>query len=147
MKIANKKLAYSSKGKFDFIDITEEIKKFVEKSQINNGLINIQTLHTTTAIIINENEPLLLEDIKDNLEKLAPSDKVYNHDNFEKRTVNLCPGECDNGHSHCKAIHLPASLTLNIFKGEMQLGTWQRVMFLELDRPRERSIQLQIIGE
>jgi secondary thiamine-phosphate synthase enzyme len=147
MKIANNKFQYSSQKRFDFIDITDEVKKFVDQCQIKNGLVNIQTLHTTTAIIVNENEPLLLEDIKDSLEKIAPSDKEYRHDNFEKRTVNLCSDECANGHSHCKAVYLPFSATLNLIEGKIQFGSWQRVFLLELDRPRKRTIQIQIIGE
>jgi secondary thiamine-phosphate synthase enzyme len=147
MKTANNKFEYFSQKRFDFIDITDEVKKFVDQCQIKNGLINIQTLHTTTAIIVNENEPLLLEDIKDSLEKIAPFDKEYRHDNFEKRTVNLCSDECANGHSHCKAVCLPFSATLNLIEGKIQFGSWQRVFLLELDRPRKRMVQIQIIGE
>jgi len=53
----------------------------------------------------------------------------------------------NNGHSHCKAVHLPTSVTLNLIEGQMQLGTWQRIMFIELDRARDRKIQVQIFGE
>ena len=147
MKTANKTLEYQTKGEFDFIDITDEVKKFAKESQIKNGLINIQTLHTTTAIILNENEPLLLEDIKNNLKRIAPSNIEYRHDDFSVRTVNMCPGERTNGHSHCKAIYLSANATLNIIEGKLQLGQWQNIMLLELDRSRMRKIQIQIIGE
>lgn len=147
MKTANKILEYQTKSEFDFIDITDEVKKFVEKSQIKNGLINIQILHTSAALVVNENEPFLLEDIKKNLENCSPKSQNYQHDNFSERTVNICPGECLNGHSHCKAIHLLVSVTLNIIKGKLQLGQWQNIMLVELDRSRPRKIQLQIIGE
>lgn len=147
MKSKNKTLQYQTKEELDFIDITEEIEKFVGQSGISNGLVNIQTFHTTTAIIVNENEPLLLEDIKKNLKRLAPGDIDYEHDNFKKRTVNVCPGECANGRSHCKAIYLPVSATLNLVEGKIQLGEWQSVMFLELDHSRPRKVQIQIIGE
>jgi len=147
MKNANKILKYQTKGEFDFIDITEEVENFVKESEIKDGLVNIQTLHTTCALILNEKEPLLLEDIKANLEKTAPKNLNYNHDDFSRRTVNLCPDECTNGHSHCKAIHLPINITLNLIDGKMQLGQWQRIMMLELDRSRPRKVQIQIIGE
>ncbi len=147
MKTINKILEHQTKSEFDFIDITEEVEKFVNQCGIKNGLINIQTFHTTTAIIINEKEPLLLEDIKKNLERLAPKGIDYNHDNFEIRTVNVCSDECANGHSHCRAIYLPVNITLNLINGKMQLGQWQKVMLLELDRARLRKIQIQIIGE
>ena len=59
----------------------------------------------------------------------------------------MCDGECDNGHSHNKALHLPTSVMLNIIKGKLQLGTWQRIFAIELDQARPRKIALQIIGE
>jgi len=148
MKTANKILEYQTKGEFDFIDITEEVKKFVRgESQIKNGFVNVQTLHTTAAIILNENEPLLLEDIKKNLEKLSPGNIKYNHDDFTARTINMHPDKCANGHSHCKAIHLPVNIALNLIDGKIQLGQWQSIMLVELDRPRIRKVQIQVIGE
>jgi len=98
-------------------------------------------------MIVNENEPLLIEDFKDNLRKTALTDKGYRHDDFTKRTVNLCKNECINGHSHCMAIHLLPSVTLNVINGDIQLGKWQRIFFVELDSSRERKVQVQIIGE
>ena len=136
-----------TKGVFDFIDITEDVRSFVESSGIVNGLVNVQTMHTTAMIILNENEPLLLEDIKKNLERMAPVDAGYNHDNFEIRTVNMCTDECDNGHSHCKAIYLPPNITLNLIDRKLQLGQWQNILFVELDRSRPREYQIQVIGE
>ena len=148
MDFANKILENQTQAKFDFIDLTEEIKKFVqEKAGIKNGLVNIQTFHTTTSLILNENEPLLIEDIKQSLENVAPESGEYNHDNFEIRTVNVCEGECANGHSHCKAARLPSNLTLNLIEGELQLGTWQRILFVELDRSRKRKVQIRVMGE
>jgi secondary thiamine-phosphate synthase enzyme len=147
VKTANKTLKYQTKGEFDFIDITDEVKDFVQKSHIQNGLTNIQILHTSSALMLNENEPLLIEDIKRNLEATAPKSLKYQHDDFSKRTVNLCPDECVNGHSHCKAIHLLVNVTLNLIGGKLQLGQWQNIFLVELDRARPRKIQIQIIGE
>jgi len=147
MKTTYKTLEYQTKGLFDFIDITDEVKNFLKESGIKNGLVNIQTLHTTAAVILNENEPLLIEDFKNHLKELAPQGLSYSHDDFSKRTVNLCDDECVNGHSHCKAIHLPVNITLNLINGEIQLGQWQRILFIELDKARERKAQIQIIGE
>lgn len=147
MKTTNKTLKIDTTGCLDFFDITEKVKKIVDKSGIENGLVNIQSMHTTAMLIINENEPLLLEDIKKNLSRLAPEDKDYRHDDFSVRTVNMCDDECANGHSHCKAIYLTPTNTVNLFKGKLQLGTWQRILFIELDRPRPRKVQVQIIGE
>jgi secondary thiamine-phosphate synthase enzyme len=147
MKSKNKILEYQTGGELQFIDITEEVERFVRESQIGEGLVNIQILHTSAALVMNENEPLLLEDIRANLEKTASKETKYNHDDFSKRTVNLCEDECINGHSHCKAIHLPSSITLNLINGKLQLGQWQRIMLVELDSARPRKVQIQIIGE
>ncbi len=147
MKTFHTKNNLSTKEAYDFIDVTDDILKFVKESGIKNGMVNIQIMHTSSALILNENEPLLLEDIKRKLEEFASMEESYRHDNFEVRTVNMCADECDNGHSHCKAVTLPSSVTLNLVDGEMQLGTWQRIMFLELDRARPRSYQIMIIGE
>lgn len=147
MKIKNKTISYQTKGEFDFLDITEDVKAFVKESGVRNGLVNIQTLHTTAALMLNENEPLLIEDIKRNLESTSPKNLTYNHDDFGKRTVNMCSDECANGSAHCKAIHLPSNITINLIDGELQFGQWQKILFVELDRSRPRKYQIQIIGE
>jgi len=147
MKSYNKTIEIKTKKQFDIIDLTDEVKSFVEENKVENGLINIQTLHTTATVFVQENEPLLLEDIKAYLERIIPQDKKYNHDDFDRRTVNMCADECANGHSHCKALYLPTSVTLNILSGKIQFGTWQRVLFIELDRPRDRKVLIHVMGE
>ena len=146
MKTSNKIIEFKTKEQLEFRDITEEVIKFISESQIKDGLANIQSLHTSSAIIVNENEPLLIEDFKDSLNKIAPLDVTYRHDDLTKRTVNICPDECINGHSHCKAIYLSPSATLNLINGELQLGQWQRIFFVELDQSRNRKVQIQVIG-
>jgi secondary thiamine-phosphate synthase enzyme len=130
-----------------FIDLTAELRQFVDDSGVINGLVNVQTRHTTTAIIVNENEPLLLDDLKETLERLAPQTVSYAHDDFNVRTENLTPDERPNGHAHCKALFLRSSETLNIMNGELDLGRWQRVFFLELDGARPRTISLSLLGQ
>lgn len=147
MKIINKKISFTTKEELDFIDITDEVILFIKEAEITNGLINIQTLHTTTGVIINENEPLLLQDMKKILDKTAPKALDYTHDDFTIRTVNMCDGECANGHAHCKAIHLSTNVTLNIVDGKLDFGLWQRIIFVELDRSRRRTYSMQVLGE
>ncbi len=147
MKFFHKLLTYKTKNIFDFIDISDEVIRAVEESGIHNGLVNVQTMHTTASIVVNENEPLLLEDLKEHLEGIASQHGVYRHDDFTIRTVNMCDDECANGHAHCKATHLSANATLNLIGGKLQLGQWQRVLFAELDRSRERKVQIAILGE
>lgn len=146
MIIKNKTIEFKTDKTLEFIDVTEKVEEFVKESQIKDGLVNIQILHTSSALIVNENEPLLIEDFKKNIEGIALSSEIYQHDNLEKRTVNVCQNECINGHSHCKAIHFLANATLNIIGGKLQLGRWQRVFLVELDRPRDRKIQIQVMG-
>ncbi len=146
MRTFNKKNKLDTKEIYEFIDITDDIVEFVKECGLENGIVNIQIMHTSSAIILNENEPFLLEDIKRKLEEFASTEDSYRHDDFDVRTVNMCVGECENGHSHCKAVTLPSSITLNLVDGELQLGTWQRVMFLELDRARPRSYQIMVMG-
>lgn len=146
MKIVNHIINITTNATLDFIDITKKIQEVVEKSGIKDGVINVQSLHTTMAIIVNEAEPLLIADMKTLLEKLAPRNYKYAHDNFEIRTVNMCDGECANGHAHNKALHLPTSTMMNIIKNNLRLGQWQRIFVVELDRSRPRQIALQIMG-
>lgn len=146
MKITNHIINLRTAATLDFIDITEKVREKIKEAGVTNGVINIQSLHTTMAVIVNEAEPLLISDMKELLEKLAPRTYKYAHDNFEIRTVNMCDGECANGHAHNKAIHLPTSAMMNITGSDLQLGQWQRVFAIELDRSRPRQIALQIMG-
>jgi len=147
MKLQSKTLKFQTKGEFDFIDFTSEVEDFIRETGMQNGLVNIQTLHTTCPIFLNENEPLLLEDFKNHLRRLSPKDLDYNHNDFTRRTINMCDNECKNGHSHCLALNLPVNLTLNLIGGQIQLGKWQRIFLVELDHARPREVQIQILGE
>ncbi len=147
MKIINHLIKLKTAATLDFIDITDKVKGKLKKAGIKRGVINIQSLHTTMAVLVQEAEPLLISDIKKVLDKIAPRTTKYMHDNFDIRTVNMNPNEPQNGHSHCKATFLPTSCYLNITKGDLQLGKWQRIFAVELDNARPRKIALQIIGE
>jgi len=147
MKIINHVLSLTTNATLDFIDITDKVKKIIKEKGIKDGVINVQSMHTTMAVIIQEAEPLLLGDLKKTLEKVAPRTMEYMHDNFEIRTVNMNPNEPINGHSHCKAVFLTPGVFLNIVKSKLQLGRWQRIFVVELDDSRQRQIALQIIGK
>ncbi len=147
MIVKNSTISFDTKGDLEIRDITAIVRETVKKSGVKNGIANIQSLHTTASVLVNENEPLLLEDIKEHLKEISPREREYNHNDFQKRTVNMCEDEKPNAHSHCRALHLPTSICLNIIDGQLQLGTWQRILFVELDRAKKRNIQIQIIGE
>lgn len=147
MKIKNHVIKLTTSATLDFIDITDKVVKIVKEKGIKDGVINVQSMHTTMAVIIQEAEPLLLGDLKETLEKVAPRTMKYMHDNFDIRTVNMNPNEPINGHSHCKAMFLTPGVFLNIAKSKLQLGKWQRIFAVELDNARPRMIALQIIGK
>lgn len=130
-----------------FIDITEEVVGAVAESGVSNGIILIYSKHTTAAIRINENEPLLLHDMVKFLEQVAPRDGDYRHNDFSIRTANMTEDECPNGHAHCQHLLLGASEAIPIIAGRLQLGRWQRVFLIELDRPRPREVLVQILGD
>ena len=131
----------------EFIDLTDRIEALVAEAGIHAGLVNIQSLHTTTAIIVNEHEPLLLLDFAALLTRLAPKDAPYRHDDMDVRTVNLAAGERPNGHAHCHGLLLGSSVSLNFADGRLQLGRWQRVFLVELDGPRIREVSVGVLGE
>jgi len=131
----------------EFIDLTDRLEALVADADIRFGFVNLQTLHTTTAIVVNEREPLLLADFATLLEHAAPHHAVYRHDDVTARTVNVTPDERVNGHAHCRALLLGPSVCLNVIDGKLLLGRWQRVFMAELDGPRARDISVLIVGE
>lgn len=131
----------------EFVDLTDGLEQLVSESRLGMGFLNVQSLHTTAGVVVNEGEPLLLADFERLLQKTAPANVQYAHDNEEIRTVNLSPGERPNGASHCKALFLPTSVSLNIADGRLQLGRWQRVFLAELDGPRCRDLSVLLVGE
>ena len=140
-------IAIATERPTQFVDLTDRLESFVADSGIRLGLLNVQTLHTTTAIVVNEHEPLLLADFQVLLEAAAPGDGRYRHDDTSVRTVNMTDAERPNGHAHCRALLLPSSACLNVAQGRLRLGQWQRVFLVELDGPRERDLSVLIVGE
>jgi len=130
-----------------FVDITDEVEEAIRASGVQNGLVLIYSRHTTAAIRINENEPLLLHDLEEFLRRVAPPDLDYRHNDFSIRTTNMTEDECPNGHAHCQHLLMGASEAVPIIAGKAQLGRWQRIFLVELDRPRAREVIIQIIGE
>jgi len=118
----------------EIIDITDEVRKVVEKSDVKEGITVVYTTHTTTAIIINENESRLKEDILNILEKLIPTGAGYKHDEID-----------NNADAHLRAILLGNSVVIPIENGRLCLGTWQRIMFIELDGPRSRRVLVKVV--
>ena len=138
--VVHERLALGTREPQQFIDITERVLCCARLSGIGDGTVTVQSMHTTAAILVNENEPLLIDDLGRVLAGWAPADAPYSHDDFERRTANMTPGERPNGHAHARAMALPTSATLAVIGDDVQLGKWQRIFLVELDGPREREV-------
>ena len=130
----------------EFVDITDEVQRIVADSGVRFGQACVYSTHTTAAIKVNEKEPLLLHDMARIIQQIAPLDADYEHNDFSRRTVNIDEDECANGHAHCQHLFLSTSETIPILDGELPLGQWQRIFLVELDRPRERRVLVNILG-
>jgi secondary thiamine-phosphate synthase enzyme len=124
-----------------FVDITDDVEDRVRSSGFHSGLVVISTLHTTAALVVNEHEPELLKDLDGFLAQLAPESGAYAHNRVPHPI-----GEQPNGHSHCQALLLNASVSLPIVDGKLLLGRYQRVFLVELDFSRPRSVAVSLLG-
>ena len=139
MTVVSKSIQIRSKGENDMIDLTDQISEFVGDSGISNGIVTIFVSGSTGSITTIEFEPGLIKDFPEMLSRIAPKNLDYGHEQM---------WHDGNGHSHVKASLMGPSLTVPFSNGELLLGTWQQIVFLELDtRARTRNLVLQIIGE
>jgi secondary thiamine-phosphate synthase enzyme len=145
MAIFHTILDFATDDNIGIYDVTEKIQAFVDSTQIRNGQALVFSRHTTTALAINEYEERLLTDIKAYLRKLAPPGDKYLHNDLHLRDVP--PDEPENAYSHLMAMTLSTSEVVPIVEGRLGLGTYQSVLFIELDGPRERTFLVQVKGE
>jgi len=139
MAVITKQIKISSKSENDIIDITVQVANAISKSGISNGTITVFVSGSTGAITTIEYEPGLVKDFPEMLSRISPDDINYEH---EQRWHD------GNGRSHVKASLVGPSLTIPFKDGQLLLGTWQQIVFLELDtQARTRTLVLQIIGE
>jgi len=136
-------ISVATREEMEFIDLTPALVALVESLGVRDGVVTVQTRHTTTGVMINEHEPLLLNDLKSMFERLVPAGP-YEHDDFGRRTVNLTTDERINGHAHCRAALLRTSESVPIVDGALTLGRWQRVFLVEFDGPRRREISVAL---
>ncbi|MHA1867378.1 MAG: secondary thiamine-phosphate synthase enzyme YjbQ [Candidatus Heimdallarchaeaceae archaeon] len=152
MKSINHSFEIETNKQIEVLNITEQVKDFVKKSEIKIGQVTVFTKHTTSAIFVNEDEEFLLKDFKEYLKERIQGRK-FKHDNILERKD--CPeDEPINGQAHIQAaFYLQPSLSLIIDDGELVLGKWQSVLFVELDGPcprkhkSKRKIYFNAIGE
>ncbi len=133
-KIVNKQVTFNTQGPVTFLDLTDQVERAVADSNIRNGLVHVYAPHATGILILTENDPALLEDIKAFLEALAPANGDYQHPS--------------NAHAHLRSVLLQPDRSLPIIDGKVAFGTWQSLMFVETDvYPRRRTVTIQILGE
>ena len=139
MAVATGRFSLKTKGESDIIDVTDNVGEAVKNSRLRRGIATIFVPGSTGALTTIEYEPGLLHDLPTALERIAPRKTSYEHD---KRWHD------GNGHSHVRASILGPSLTVPFEDGKLILGTWQQIIFIELDvRARTRDLVVQIIGE
>ncbi|MDO8603057.1 MAG: secondary thiamine-phosphate synthase enzyme YjbQ [Candidatus Omnitrophota bacterium] len=139
MAIITKKIKLSTKGDTDIINITAETASAVLNSGLENGSVTVFVSGSTGGITTLEYEPGLVEDLQTYFEKIAPKKGEYQHN------IRWQDG---NGYSHVRASFLGPGITVPFVNNQMLLGKWQQIVFIDFDnRPREREIIVQIIGE
>ena len=139
LSLYTSQIRVSLKTGIDMINITDKIERLVTDSTIENGTANLTVIGSTGSITTIEYEPGVISDLKRAINKMAPPEEEYEH---EKAWHD------GNGHSHVQAAIIGLSIVLPIRNGRVSLGTWQQVVVINHDnRPRERNIEVSIIGE
>ena len=141
LKMFSRTLKVVTDSRVELYNVTDRIKDLVKSSGVKAGFLVLSTLHTTTAVFINEFQAALMADVKHFLERLANKEHGYLH-NCE----DCSDCERKNAEAHIRALVLGHNVTLPIQGGEIPLGQWQSILFAELDGPRERSVTAQVIG-
>lgn len=139
MKTKTNRIQIDTLGGVQIIDITNHVQELLTKSNLNDGLATVFVPGSTASVTTIEYEPGLIADIKKALDRIAPRDGHYEHD---QRWHD------GNGHSHVRAAFLKPSVAIPFSDKTLMLGTWQQLVFIELDvRPRNRTIVVQLMGD
>jgi secondary thiamine-phosphate synthase enzyme len=134
-------ICYKTRERLELINITRDLNEVVRKHGLKAGFVMVQSLHTTTAVFINEFQQALLDDIKSFLEKLVGRIEYWRHNDPK---LSECSRK--NADSHLRAMVLGHTISVPVRDGELALGTWQSVILAELDGPRDRAIHVQVLG-
>ncbi|MGD8505589.1 MAG: secondary thiamine-phosphate synthase enzyme YjbQ [Candidatus Bathyarchaeota archaeon] len=134
MKVFNESFRFSTQGEIDLVDLTGKVQDVVAKSHVRNGLAHVFAPHATGILVLTEYEPSLMADLKKALEEFIPKHASYRHPS--------------NAHSHLRSVFLCPDRTLPVIDGQVVLGTWQSLVFVETDvYPRQRTVIVQVLGE
>lgn len=129
-------LTLSTHRKIELVEITDRVRKAVKEGRLKEGIVLVYTPHTTAGLIVNEAEPGLIGDLERIFKEIIPWDGSYRHNRVD-----------NNAPSHLLASLLSPSLSLPLMGGDVSLGTWQSIFFVELDGPRTRRVEVKIVGE
>jgi secondary thiamine-phosphate synthase enzyme len=140
-KVFNRIVDWITNDRLQLLNITERIDEIVRKSGIRDGLVHLQSLHTTSAVFLNEWQDALLHDVKTFLEQAVLRDGYYRHNDPEHSDC-----ERKNADSHLRGMLMGQTLCLQVRNASVLLGTWQSIIFAEFDGPRSRSLAVQVSG-
>ncbi len=140
-RVYSRVLDWITSERMQLSNFTDRINEVVRKSGVRDGLVHLQTLHTTTAIFINEWQDALLDDVKQFLEKVVDREQYYRHNDPQY-------SDCErlNADAHMRGMLMGQSLCLQVRNATVLLGTWQSIIFAEFDGPRSRTLAVQVSG-
>ena len=140
-RMFNRVVDWITTERLELINITDRVNEIVRKSGIRDGIVHLQSLHTTAAVFLNEWQDALLHDVKSYLDYLVPGGREWRHNDPEY-------SDCErrNADSHLRGMVLGQTLCLQVRNSAVLLGTWQSIILAELDGPRSRSMSVQISG-
>jgi secondary thiamine-phosphate synthase enzyme len=140
-KIVSRIVDWITDDRLQLVNITDRINELVRKSGVKNGIVHLQSLHTTTAVFLNEWQEALLDDVKRFFEEAVVKERYYRHNDPEHSDC-----ERSNADSHLRGMMMGQTLSLQVRNATVLLGTWQSIIFAEFDGPRSRSLAVQISG-
>jgi len=141
VKTLRQTVTLCSEAHIQLIDVTKQIRDIVLGADVVDGILIANSLHTTCALLVNEFQGALIDDLKTMLARLVPDTAGYEHDDPRY-------SDCERGNAaaHLRAALLGRSVAVGISGGELSLGRFQSIVFAELDGPRSRGIDVQIVG-
>ena len=140
-KVFNRIVDWITSERMQLINITDRIDEIVRKSGIRDGIVHLQSLHTTTSVFINEWQEALLHDVRSFLEEVIDRDRNWRHNDPQYSDCERC-----NADSHLRGMLMGQTLCLQVRNSAVLLGTWQSIILAEFDGPRSRSMSIQVSG-
>ena len=141
MKILRTRIEFETVNPIQILNVTAQVREWLATTGVREGLLTVTSLHATARVNVNEREPQLQKDMVTWLKRFVPCDGDWLHN------LVAVDGR-GNAHSHILGLFMNSSESIPVANGEMVLGGWQAIFFIELDGPRERrGLELQIMGE